>query len=616
MKIKIFALILAVCCLSSLFVSCKADCETHTDADNNGKCDVCDADYTPTPCETHTDADNNLVCDVCTATITPPCNPHKDENADKICDACGGAVVVIVEQLAPEAAERVDMVVNAIPENVAIGEYINTKPVGNVALTKVEEIDGYIEDRYGTNIYTVTEATDGDYSVYKVYDVVSGKVVCTADDKYTGNDGSGTKYVYVNLNSAYVEVVITVGETINAEYVETRTKNLYTYSGELFYTETIDEGTFKDVEFAYGTDYNVEYVVIDDTIYLIDIEDSKLIHKQTVDTFVDRPTFDHTTENYGYIYTDSTVYVYDLSAWINCVYSYTVPSYCYDVSSFYLENGNVLIQSKVELENNAVSYDLYEYGQKVDVVYTLINVAEKTASNIEFGYYISYVDNDPSEELFTDKALNIATVYPIVENSVDSNSVKYLIVDNTLQILFDVESAFDYSDTAVVGENLFCLRLTYNYGEFVYEVVNDKGEHVSYIPLIAEMESEYVKLNNKLYNYKMELIVDLADYNNWYIRSEYVILRTDEGELYYLDFSANAGVKKIELEDAYVVDVYGYGYVLSYLNGDTGNTEYALYNADGSLVYKSEAYIYSIYSISEDDTAYLMNTEDGFFIVK
>ena len=61
---KIISLILAVLCLFA-FVSCGEEaCEKHIDVDVDGKCDVCQADYT---CPGHLDADENGICDECAA---------------------------------------------------------------------------------------------------------------------------------------------------------------------------------------------------------------------------------------------------------------------------------------------------------------------------------------------------------------------------------------------------------------------------------------------------------------------------------------------------------------------------------------------------------------------
>ena len=135
MKTKILALILAICCLSATLVACsKQECEAHVDENKDLACDVCgEAVESETETETETESD----------VVTEPeviCGTHKDENADKICDACGKAVVVIVEQIKPEAETRVDMIVNTVdPNSTATKEnYINTGASSNVNATATE----------------------------------------------------------------------------------------------------------------------------------------------------------------------------------------------------------------------------------------------------------------------------------------------------------------------------------------------------------------------------------------------------------------------------------------------------------------------------------------------
>ncbi len=107
---KLLLALLLVLSLSLSLCACK-DCETHVDADKDGKCDECEAPVETKPecthsdknddgkcddctvdftdgCDNHVDADDNGKCDVagCTADFTDGCDNHVDANDDGVCD--------------------------------------------------------------------------------------------------------------------------------------------------------------------------------------------------------------------------------------------------------------------------------------------------------------------------------------------------------------------------------------------------------------------------------------------------------------------------------------------------------------------------------------------------
>ena len=182
MKIKAFALILCIIlCFSMLMVGCQKECTEHVDENKDAKCDVCEADVAckehvdevrdlkcdvcgeelectehvnadedrfcdlcgeqaVPECQKHTDEDKNLVCDVCRMDI---CDPHKDTDANGLCDVCKAAIVVIYQPTAPEKQDRVDMVVNPIPDDADPLDYIITEDADEAA-TKFEKLEGAI----------------------------------------------------------------------------------------------------------------------------------------------------------------------------------------------------------------------------------------------------------------------------------------------------------------------------------------------------------------------------------------------------------------------------------------------------------------------------------------
>jgi len=82
----ILVLMMALTCLFT-FAACQmpqTQCTNHVDANNDGKCDTCQADMPATPpaCTTHVDSNTDGKCDTCGATVqgtTPEPEPEKKD---------------------------------------------------------------------------------------------------------------------------------------------------------------------------------------------------------------------------------------------------------------------------------------------------------------------------------------------------------------------------------------------------------------------------------------------------------------------------------------------------------------------------------------------------------
>ena len=84
---KLFALILALSMVLALASCAIAPCR-HTDADEDGICDLCKQEI-ETVCSTHNDEDGDGICDDCGQDM--PCE-HADAENDGVCDKCGATI--------------------------------------------------------------------------------------------------------------------------------------------------------------------------------------------------------------------------------------------------------------------------------------------------------------------------------------------------------------------------------------------------------------------------------------------------------------------------------------------------------------------------------------------
>ena len=168
---KLLSTILALALALSLalaLVSC--GCSGHVDADNNGKCDECEANY----CATHVDADKNGVCDHegCGAPVA--CVEHTDANGDRVCDVPGCGAYAEPTPCATACADankdglcdtcRSDVAIYAAEIFAMIAESTPTKTttIHSVSVDEVPYVGSYVTIFYAENYfsheYSVTTA--------------------------------------------------------------------------------------------------------------------------------------------------------------------------------------------------------------------------------------------------------------------------------------------------------------------------------------------------------------------------------------------------------------------------------------------------------------------------
>ena len=601
MKTKILALILAICCLSATLVACAKNdpCETHVDENNDLACDVCGEaleSKAETDTETETDTEVETEAEVV-------CDTHKDENADKFCDACGKAVVVVVEQIAPEKEDRVDMIVNTVdPNSTATKEnYINTNLTSG-AITVATPVD-YIGS-YGAYFWVRTANTDPatllpvSYS-HNVYNGITGENVFANDFVSTTNVGTFDIDFYANY-FVVKQTPSDVTDPMTGVRTRSVTYTYYTYAGEKIY-ELAWAGTYNEfsndffnangeifadvytkLQINDTTENGLAYITFDEKTYVVDLESDKIIHTERADTIINRPAFDEICDNYGYVMSKNSagqvteIHVYDLTKWIDCVYYYAIPSYYQQPVVVVLENGNILVQSYTFLAADAVSFDAVINSNKYDIVYTVIDVATKSESLVEFGYDIK---GEAAVSLLKDvDGINVLRVAPIENDFVNNNAIKYLVVDNSLKVLFDLGAAMKSDmNLAVVGNNLFATNVKVG-GTTVTEIVGADGAHVTYIPTGAVKYNNYLTVGTRIYNYKME---ELTGYTVVSAFREYAIatktndLGVDE---HYFVTVVDGAFK------ATPINFYGAlecGYVASVKVPATDNAGQPLYDVDG-----------------------------------
>ncbi len=625
-----------------------------------------------------------IICIACVLTMLASCGDdtvceaHADADKNGACDTCGIPVYTVVEKV-PTEEEIVNMVVSAIPEGATLGTVWAFDDEG--ALTefkKADKLEDFKNAPYNPTFldgnmtlmayYYITQTAGADTTIetnpddyrdddkftdtYVVYNILEDVNVCT----YTTGEYTLEEKVYNHADWARVELIADyfVSVEIGDWYYDEEDEWWYSDSYEGYYlangTKLFDERDFVDEDYYdvpadFANDGRYAYVTIENVKYAYDLETYALVGQGDADAFIYRPVFDYETDAYGYVETDDKIYVYDLSKWIECVYSYELPIYG---EAWFLANGNILVQESVMLPDSAVNYD-YVNGSKYDLVYTVIDVAAKTENQVEFGYYIQSSRVAEEEDGYADAIKNV--IYVNVIKNKNLNKALTLLCDDALNILAEEGAALPefVSDVYAVADGVFLGTVVYGEGSTVRKLFDANGAVLATLPTGADVRNNFVEHNGNYYDFTMKLLLDLdADEDAPYVAvtdgNDFRLLR--KGEDYYYwngtlaapvmiakatnvpEASDDPDAEPVETPNPVIEqDLVDYWYNEDYFIVKTTTTtasevagedptvevEYKVYNADNKCILTSETEV--IISIGSD---YIVATddEDNFYFVR
>lgn len=644
---------------------------------------------------------------------------HIDGNKDHLCDNCNSAVVLITEKLPAEEELKVDMIVNALPTEDKNADYINTTMEGINAIkgevkeqkyvSKSREIvdEPVVEETKTTSEYETITVQSLNAFIKRVVITKETIVEDTADDKNNSHVFNVDYILYDELNDKEL-VKKSVSFKDSTNWAPTR--YIFDVYGDDMYKVTTANVTLKEdakkyndvkeinvTEVLYDMEgnaletnvhkpiknYTVNYPsninpsingylnngeiawLVNGTTYVFDNETNKVIYKTAKDELLfDRPEFDAVIGDKGYVYASSRLYVYNLKSteWVDCIYTYDMPSFFSDVKVFYLNNGNVLIQSKVN-SNSTVNYDIVESETKKNLVYTMIDLSGATPSvkEVEFGYYIQQMmitDKDMVPQVKED--LNLAIINPIVDSKIDTNKSIIVAVDKDLNIVWDYDKTIlgqTDGEPELVADGLFKVTVKYDNSTSRKAVIDTEGNFVNWIPMNAIEENGFLKIDGSLYNYKLELVIDkekfdMVDMGDYYLLAEEVLEEKDEESeedpellgynVYYFSRDVKAPVKVIdytknvielvENEDGkrteveYSLSKYEANYfTIKYtkkvwkegvLSKEDSSETYTFYNAAGEKLYTFDKDVDYVNYINEDCVAIVLEDGEGTYLVR
>ncbi len=615
MKTKIFALIVAILCFSVLFAACSNEtCEEHIDEDGDAFCDVCDA-------EIESDEESTTK-----ETEAAPCEEHKDEDANKLCDACGAALVYISEQVKPETETKVPTVVNPIPEDANIADYIDLdfkeeviKSFDRIDGTEYTGFSNVYSAEHGIEVRLVSQGELDSDDYYVVWDTANREKLI---DKIYKKQNVQTSIVFYD---DYFEVRNVADES--ASFAN------YTYSGDLIGAKLewrASKGSVQDfilenvllTKIATET-YDVIYLKDHDgSVYTIDAEDDKLMDfgEMREDTLIARPDFDHEQNNIGYVVENGKVYAYDLTKWIDCIYSYEIPGYFEQSDAFVLANGDLLIQGIVTLADDAVSYDIVLEGKKIDIRYVLVDISELNAKSVEFGHIIGGVVPKQDDDGYTDKVQNLFMVICLENQRVDLNGMKYLVVDNDLTVKAELTDYMDQG-SELIADGLVLTHTVYGNTSVDLRVIKDlTGESKDVrIPYGATVYGTYIVYEDEVYDLGMKnLGAGKADGYNTYFRGEdYMLLYkiTDEGWVQYYFFNPSRNRSPVALADGITMgSTYECFFEISYTEGSGADSKrvYEIFNSQNKSLNVSDWSVWNVAPLEESGWVIYLNNGENY----
>lgn len=306
-----------------------------------------------------------------------------------------------------------------------------------------------------------------------------------------------------------------------------------------------------------------------------------------------------------------------------------------DITREVLNNGNVLIQYAVKLDDEATTYDFADAGSngliKYDLCTLILNPKNGNTTAVETNYIFSSLvsaftlseNEDADNRRFSNSFENIAEVYSIVDKRINSSSSgrDFVLVNNNGAVTASLKLA-EHQGMDVpskIANDTYLVSTEYGRA-----IVDGKGNTIQSINNWSlTIVGEYIVSERAIYDFNMEIVYDLKQndakvagtFDGTIIIVEevndttYEILRLNDGEtntLCTIDFSDEA----LDGRDNITWDVVaGYYGIYRY-----ATDEYSYYNAKGDLLLKGDYELETVATSDAHGTAILKSDTDEYFL--
>ena len=495
------------------------------------------------------------------------------------------------------------------------------------AMTAIPELNGYdiyyngYESFYNDEVILLVKEDYTDplnvKTNYKLFSFLTGKVVLTLTES---ND---VDYTFT-FNFSTSTLKATKVATVYTNDVPTGTKttyHLYDATGVEVINQTTPIGTVKTLH---------DWVVCDNVAYTVNEETGALTKKGMLPPNL--YTFDsmYTTRTDNYIYMDADsqgVAVFDYG--FNMVALWAKPTGANSYKFFVLDDGNLLIQYRKQLDPDTADYDYYTFSPignvlKYDLVTEIFSVTEKTSKAVNLNYVVSdcLANSRVNEDgEYTDTFDNIITVHPII-NKRESTSVAELdffyfgndgTVGKSVKLNpYQTELPYKFTDGVYVVESVFGHALVDANGTVIAQMTEDEADQVG----------AYWLTDYGIYDVSFNLIYDFKEKNAELIDvigdtifvKQYVSAdnKTDYSVLSFCNGTSTELCKYVATDANHTFFAAHDNLDICYLY-NTETNEYKYYNAIGTLLSTNSVHL----EYSVGDLAYgYSNGELVYYFVK
>jgi len=390
----------------------------------------------------------------------------------------------------------------------ACGNLANLNKVFNEAFdtkeklfTKAEEIadlEQYSLTASNSEFAVFAKTLDDGFTAYKIYNFRKAALVET----YPNSKDTTYKISLLEGIPAYC---------VEKESGETTSKAYYDAAGNKFAeVENVDK------EISGAKKLNDKLAMINAVLYEIDQAEGKLEEKDAVPAYVSYNNITKANDEYFYAL-GNTVIIYNVD--FEPVAVWTAPSYAKNLSTFVMNNGAVLVQYSVVLDEDAKKFDYYDNGDKYDLVSFVLST-KGAVNNAKLDYVVKqlvpnydlYDENlEKEENVYTDKFENLAVIARIENQLIDTNSVNFdfVLMNNAGK----AQKSLKLVDGQIgiperISEDLFVVQTVY--GE---AIVNEKGK-VQFAVTEGNVKyfGGYIVVEGRaIYNLEFEVIYDLIE---------------------------------------------------------------------------------------------------------
>lgn len=399
----------------------------------------------------------------------------------------------------------------------------------NEYFTKAEEIEGdviWVEAPDGTELMA-TEDREVDHFNNEVITVElyrNGEVILTCTESYLLSEK-----VEKSVNMYFDDgVLVFEVETKDLEEHETHySREYYTYSATEKPVKLYDG---EDVE-SYKKIGNLTVVVGRETVKWYGAG-SAIVFEMTRD-FYNEYGFSSGYEYDGYLYFTGyadgveVLYIFDQDG--KCIVEYKAPRNCYETSYAYLNNGNIVIQQQIEVEDGSAEavFNFYEYGQRYLVkTYIMDYKTGALTEKTDVDFFIEELQSASDAERYglefsfglAEGKENQALIVGFDKDGYDENG-KYVVINNdlTVEYVFPIDDAnvraeeLAWYSYAIADKYILIDQLTSSeYSSYLFDYY---GNAVAPVNEEIQFTDKYIFTEYAVYDYNLNLVYRVSDAN-------------------------------------------------------------------------------------------------------